>query len=105
VEPNGQPVVILPQWPWYELLRSRRVESQKRASRVAGAAIGAAARVRDSIAELTGQEFDAVVGMGCGDGGCPLVKAGRYEEWDVPDPKAMEPEPVSPGAGSDRNKG
>jgi protein-tyrosine-phosphatase len=31
--------------------------------------------------------------MGGGDrGGCPLVKAGRYEEWDVPDPKAMEPE-------------
>jgi protein-tyrosine-phosphatase len=43
------------------------------------------------LAELAGQEFDAVVGMGCGDEGCPLVKAGRHEEWDVPDPKAMEP--------------
>jgi protein-tyrosine-phosphatase len=44
------------------------------------------------LAELAGEEFDAVVGMGCGDDGCPLVKAGRHEEWDIPDPKAMEPE-------------
>jgi protein-tyrosine-phosphatase len=43
------------------------------------------------LAELTGEEFDAVVGMGCGDEGCPLVKAKRHEEWDVPDPKALEP--------------
>jgi protein-tyrosine-phosphatase len=44
------------------------------------------------LAELSGQEFDAVVGMGCGDEGCPLVKAARHEEWDVPDPKALPPE-------------
>ena len=44
------------------------------------------------LAELAGEEFDAVVGMGCGDEGCPLVKAARHEEWDIPDPKAMEPE-------------
>lgn len=43
------------------------------------------------LAEVAGQEFDVVVGMGCGDEGCPLVRAGRHEEWDVPDPKAMEP--------------
>jgi arsenate reductase len=43
------------------------------------------------LAELAGQEFYTVVGMGCGDEGCPLVKAARHEEWDVPDPKAMEP--------------
>jgi protein-tyrosine-phosphatase len=43
------------------------------------------------LAELAGEEFDAVVGMGCGDEGCPLVKAKRHEEWDVPDPKALEP--------------
>jgi protein-tyrosine-phosphatase len=44
------------------------------------------------LAELAGQEFDAVVGMGCGDEGCPLVKAARHEEWDVPDPKHLPPE-------------
>jgi protein-tyrosine-phosphatase len=44
------------------------------------------------LAELAGQEFDVVVGMGCGDEGCPLVKAGRHEAWDVPDPKALSPE-------------
>jgi aquaporin Z len=37
-------------------------------------------------------EFEVVVGMGCGDEGCPLVKARRHEEWDVPDPKEMPPE-------------
>jgi arsenate reductase (thioredoxin) len=44
------------------------------------------------LAELAEQHFDAVVGMGCGDKGCPLVPATRHEEWDVPDPKALPPE-------------
>jgi arsenate reductase len=43
------------------------------------------------LTELAEQTFDVVVGMGCGDEGCPLVKAGRHEEWDIPDPKAMDP--------------
>jgi protein-tyrosine-phosphatase len=43
------------------------------------------------LAEFADQEFDAVIGMGCGDEGCPLVKAARHEEWDVPDPKALAP--------------
>ena len=51
-----------------------------------------AAHRSKGLAELAGQEFDVVVGMGCGDEGCPLVKAGRHEEWNVPDPKAMPPE-------------
>jgi protein-tyrosine-phosphatase len=36
-------------------------------------------------------EFDVVVGMGCGDA-CPLVKANRREEWNIPDPKDMPPD-------------
>ena len=28
--------------------------------------------------------------MGCGDA-CPLVKARRREDWQIPDPRAMEP--------------
>jgi protein-tyrosine-phosphatase len=36
-------------------------------------------------------EFDVVVGMGCGDA-CPMVKAKRREEWNIPDPKEMPPE-------------
>jgi protein-tyrosine-phosphatase len=44
------------------------------------------------LAELRGQEFDVVVGMGCGDEGCPLVRASRHEEWDVPDPKELPSE-------------
>ena len=29
--------------------------------------------------------------MGCGDEGCPLVRAKRREEWSIPDPKEMAP--------------
>ena len=44
------------------------------------------------LADLPATEFDAVVGMGCGDEGCPLVKAKRHEEWGIPDPKNMPAE-------------
>jgi protein-tyrosine-phosphatase len=27
--------------------------------------------------------------MGCGDEGCSLVRAKRWEEWDIPDPKEL----------------
>jgi len=45
-----------------------------------------------SLAELPDLEFDVVVGMGCGDEGCPLVRAKQHEEWNVPDPKEMSDE-------------
>ncbi len=41
--------------------------------------------------EFNGQEFDAAVTMGCGDE-CPLVIAGRREDWQVPDPKDLPPD-------------
>lgn len=41
-----------------------------------------------SIDELEGQDIDAAVTMGCGEA-CPLVKAGRQEEWQIPDPKGL----------------
>jgi protein-tyrosine-phosphatase len=41
--------------------------------------------------EFNGQEFDAAVTMGCGDE-CPLVVAGRREDWQIPDPKELPPE-------------
>lgn len=37
------------------------------------------------VDELTGEAFDVVVSMGCGDA-CPGVAATRRIEWDVPDP-------------------
>jgi arsenate reductase (thioredoxin) len=37
---------------------------------------------------FNGQEFDAAVTMGCGDG-CPLVLAKRRLEWMIPDPKGV----------------
>ena len=42
-----------------------------------------------ALADLAAVEFDVVVGMGCGDEGCPLVRAKRHEEWGIPDPKEM----------------
>jgi protein-tyrosine-phosphatase len=45
-----------------------------------------------ALTDLPAVEFDVVVGMGCGDEGCPLVQAQRHEEWDIPDPKEMLPQ-------------
>jgi arsenate reductase len=35
--------------------------------------------------------FDAVVTMGCGDV-CPWMPAKKFVDWQIPDPKHMEPE-------------
>jgi len=44
-----------------------------------------------SLEEFNGQVIDVAVTMGCGDA-CPLVRAKRREEWQIPDPKDMPPE-------------
>lgn len=44
-----------------------------------------------SLDEFNGQDVEVAVTMGCGDE-CPLVKAKRREEWQIPDPKEMPPE-------------
>jgi arsenate reductase (thioredoxin) len=44
-----------------------------------------------SLGDVPPVVYDAVVGMGCGDEGCPLVRARRREDWDVPDPKGLPP--------------
>jgi arsenate reductase len=51
-----------------------------------------AAHRSKGLTELPAVEFDAVIGMGCEDEGCPLMKARRHEEWGIPDPKNMPPE-------------
>jgi protein-tyrosine-phosphatase len=40
---------------------------------------------------FNGMEIDAAVTMGCGDA-CPLVKAKRRIDWQIPDPREMPPE-------------
>ena len=45
-----------------------------------------------ALSDLPAGEFAVVVGMGCGDEGCPLVKARRHEEWGIPDPKELPAE-------------
>jgi protein-tyrosine-phosphatase len=40
------------------------------------------------LESFNGQEIDVAVTMGCGDE-CPLVRAGRREEWQIPDPKQL----------------
>jgi protein-tyrosine-phosphatase len=44
-----------------------------------------------SLAELPDVEFDFVATMGCGDA-CPLVRAKRREDWQIPDPKLLPPD-------------
>jgi arsenate reductase len=38
--------------------------------------------------------FDAVVTMGCGDA-CPWMPAKQFIDWQIPDPKHMEPEEIN----------
>jgi protein-tyrosine-phosphatase len=47
-----------------------------------------AAHASKSLDEFNGQEVEVAVTMGCGDE-CPLVKAKRREDWQIPDPKEM----------------
>lgn len=44
-----------------------------------------------SIDEFQGKEIDVVVTMGCGDA-CPLIRARRREEWQIPDPQDLSDE-------------
>lgn len=42
-----------------------------------------------SLAEIPDYKYDFVVTMGCGDA-CPFVRAGRREDWAIPDPRDMD---------------
>jgi arsenate reductase (thioredoxin) len=44
-----------------------------------------------SLDDLPDVEFDYAVTMGCGDA-CPMLKAKRREDWQIPDPKEMPPD-------------
>src|SRR5262245_7474290 len=44
-----------------------------------------------SLIDLPDVEWDFVATMGCGDD-CPLIRANRREDWQVPDPKDMKTE-------------
>jgi len=44
-----------------------------------------------SLQEIPQVEFDCVVTMGCGEA-CPVVPAKRREDWEIPDPRDMDPE-------------
>ncbi len=44
-----------------------------------------------SLADLPYVDFDAAITMGCGDA-CPMVRARRREDWNIPDPREMPPE-------------
>lgn len=43
-----------------------------------------------SLADVPDSDLDAVVTMGCGDA-CPNVRARRREDWQIPDPREMDP--------------
>jgi arsenate reductase (thioredoxin) len=43
-----------------------------------------------SVEQYNGQDIDVAVTMGCGDA-CPLVKARRRIDWQIPDPRDLPP--------------
>ena len=44
-----------------------------------------------SLDDLPDVQFDVAVTMGCGDD-CPMLRATRREEWQIPDPKELPPD-------------
>ncbi len=44
-----------------------------------------------SLNEIPDIEYDFVATMGCGDE-CPFVRAKIREDWQIPDPKQLEPD-------------
>lgn len=46
------------------------------------------AHASKSLDEFNGTDVAVAVTMGCGDY-CPLVKAARREDWNIPDPKEL----------------
>jgi arsenate reductase len=47
--------------------------------------------VSKSLNEIPDVEYDFVATMGCGDE-CPFVRAKLREDWQIPDPKHLEPD-------------
>jgi protein-tyrosine-phosphatase len=47
--------------------------------------------VSKSLNEIPDIEYDFVATMGCGDE-CPFVRAKLREDWQIPDPKHLEPD-------------
>jgi len=43
-----------------------------------------------SLDDLSDEDFDVAVTMGCGDA-CPAVRARRREDWEIPDPRDLPP--------------
>jgi arsenate reductase len=41
-----------------------------------------------ALADIPDVEFEVAVTMGCGDA-CPLVRARRRQDWNIPDPKGL----------------
>ncbi len=50
-----------------------------------------AAHGSKSLDDLPDVQFDFVATMGCGDA-CPMVRAARREDWQIPDPKHLAPD-------------
>jgi arsenate reductase (thioredoxin) len=50
-----------------------------------------AAHQSKSLDDLPDIKFDAAVTMGCGDA-CPMLRARRHIDWQIPDPKEMPSE-------------
>jgi arsenate reductase len=86
---------------WARALGGAAVEAYSAGSRPSGvvnpraiafmaeAGIDISRSASKSLDELPPGEFDAAVTMGCGDA-CPMLRAARRIDWQVPDPKHLD---------------
>jgi protein-tyrosine-phosphatase len=49
------------------------------------------AHASKSLSDIPDIEYDFAITMGCGDA-CPMVRAKRRRDWQIPDPKNLPPE-------------
>ena len=49
------------------------------------------AHASKSLQEIPDIEYDAVITMGCGDA-CPMARTRLREDWQIPDPREMDPD-------------
>ena len=69
--------------------RPSGVVNEKAIAVMKGLGYDLASHVSNPLDEIPQIKYDYVITMGCGDE-CPYVSTEKREDWEIPDPKAME---------------
>lgn len=90
-EPDGRAVRAAARLPGGEAASSGSRPSGRAVEYIKEVGYDLTTHTSKSLDQFNGQEVEVAVTMGCGDE-CPLVRAKRREEWQIPDPKDMPPD-------------